>query len=101
MNELRNSQFDQAGLEEIAATCQVTFDLTTNQLRKEDLGLPATARSVPDLSVDGTINDTAEATQDVSNAVRHMQSGNIRSYAGWIAIGAGAVLLYMIWAGVR
>jgi hypothetical protein len=30
-----------------------------------------------------------------------MQSGNIRSYAGWVAIGAGAVLLYMIWAGVR
>jgi NADH-quinone oxidoreductase subunit L len=51
--------------------------------------------------IDGTINDTAEATQDVSNAVRHMQSGNIRSYAGWVAIGAGCVLLYMIWVGVR
>jgi NADH-quinone oxidoreductase subunit L len=51
--------------------------------------------------IDGTVNDTAEATQDVSNAVRRMQSGNIRSYAGWVAAGAGAVLLYMIWVGVR
>ncbi len=68
MNELRNSQFDQAGLEEIAATCQVTFDLTTNQLRKEDLGLPATARSVPNLSVDGLMTLTLHGSHGTLTA---------------------------------
>jgi len=26
-----------------------------------------------------------------------MQSGNLRSYAGWIALGAAVVIAYMIW----
>jgi hypothetical protein len=26
-----------------------------------------------------------------------MQSGNIRSYAGWIAAGSAAVIAFMIW----
>ena len=30
-----------------------------------------------------------------------MQSGNIRSYAGWIAAGSAAVIAFMIWMGVR
>ena len=34
-------------------------------------------------------------------AFRRMQSGNIRSYAGWIAGGAAAVLAFMIWASLR
>jgi hypothetical protein len=29
-----------------------------------------------------------------------MQSGNIRSYAAWVAIGAAALVGYMIWMGV-
>ena len=36
--------------------------------------------------IDGTINDSAEAARDVSHGLRHMQSGNIRSYAGWVAL---------------
>jgi hypothetical protein len=30
-----------------------------------------------------------------------MQSGNLRSYAGWIAVGAAAVIAYMVWTGLR
>ena len=30
-----------------------------------------------------------------------MQSGNIRSYAGWMAAGAAVVIAYMIWVGTR
>jgi hypothetical protein len=30
-----------------------------------------------------------------------MQSGNIRSYAAWVAAGGAAVIAYMIWLGVR
>jgi NADH-quinone oxidoreductase subunit L len=52
-------------------------------------------------AIDGTINASAEAAQDVSREVGQMQSGNIRSYAGWVAAGAAVVLAYMIWAGTR
>jgi NADH-quinone oxidoreductase subunit L len=36
------------------------------------------------------------ATRGLSSLVRRVQSGNIRSYAGWLAIGAAAVLIVMI-----
>jgi NADH-quinone oxidoreductase subunit L len=52
-------------------------------------------------AIDGTINETAAAARDVSDAFRRMQSGNIRSYAGWIAIGGAAVVAYMVWLGVK
>jgi hypothetical protein len=29
-----------------------------------------------------------------------MQSGNLRSYAGWVAAGGAVVIAYMIWMGV-
>ena len=51
--------------------------------------------------IDGAVNDSAYNARHVSDAVRHMQSGNIRSYAGWIAAGAAAVIAYMVWLGVR
>jgi NADH-quinone oxidoreductase subunit L len=35
-------------------------------------------------------------TKGLSSLVRRVQSGNIRSYAGWLAIGAAAVLIVMI-----
>jgi NADH-quinone oxidoreductase subunit L len=52
-------------------------------------------------AIDGTVNETAEAARDVSNGVRRMQSGNIRSYAGWVALGGAAVVAYMVWLGVK
>jgi NADH-quinone oxidoreductase subunit L len=48
----------------------------------------------------GIVNGSGAAagatTQGLSSLVRRVQSGNIRSYAGWLAIGAAAVLLVMI-----
>ena len=38
---------------------------------------------------------------EVSDEMRQMQSGNIRSYAGWVAVGAAAVIAFMVWRGVR
>jgi NADH-quinone oxidoreductase subunit L len=52
-------------------------------------------------AIDGTINEAAEGARDVSNGVRRMQSGNIRSYAGWVALGGAAVVAYMVWVGVK
>ncbi|MBI2677741.1 MAG: NADH-quinone oxidoreductase subunit L [Candidatus Koribacter versatilis] len=51
--------------------------------------------------IDATVNGAAHASQDVSDSLRRMQSGNIRSYAGWIATGAALVIVYMIWLGAR
>jgi len=58
-------------------------------------------RGVDQGVIDAAINDTADGAQHVSDAVRHMQSGNLRSYAGWVAAGAALVIAYMIWMGVR
>jgi len=52
-------------------------------------------------AIDRTVNEAADGARAVSREVREMQSGNIRSYAGWVALGAAAALLYMIWAGAR
>jgi NADH-quinone oxidoreductase subunit L len=51
--------------------------------------------------IDATVNDAGDGAGHVSDEVRHMQSGNIRSYAGWIAAGSAVVIAFMIWMGVR
>ncbi len=51
--------------------------------------------------IDATVNNSATAARHVSDEVRHMQSGNLRSYAGWVAAGAAVVIGYMVWMGVR
>jgi NADH-quinone oxidoreductase subunit L len=51
--------------------------------------------------IDAAVNDAADGAQHVSDAARHMQSGNLRSYAGWVAAGGAVVIAYMIWMGVR
>jgi NADH-quinone oxidoreductase subunit L len=50
--------------------------------------------------IDDTVNDAADGARHVSDEVRHMQSGNLRSYAGWIAAGAAVIIAYMVWMGV-
>ena len=48
----------------------------------------------------GIVNGSGAAagatTRGLSSLTRRMQSGNIRSYAGWLALGAAAVLVVMI-----
>jgi len=51
--------------------------------------------------IDATLDNSADGARTVSDAARHMQSGNIRSYAGWVAAGAAAVIAYMVWMGTR
>ena len=51
--------------------------------------------------IDDSVNNAADGARQVSDEVRHMQSGNLRSYAGWIAAGSAVVIAYMIWMGVR
>jgi len=51
-------------------------------------------------AIDATANESAEGAQHVSDAIRHMQSGNVRSYAGWVAAGAAVIIAYMVYLGV-
>ena len=51
--------------------------------------------------IDAAVNDSARAARHVSDNARHMQSGNLRSYAGWVAAGGAVVIAYMVWMGVR
>jgi len=74
-----------------AAVIQPIILASTNLLWK---GVDATI-------IDGAVNGSAAGAQDVSDEVRQMQSGNIRSYAGWVAFGAAIVIAFMVWKGVR
>ena len=51
--------------------------------------------------IDAALDGSADGAREVSDTMRHMQSGNIRSYAGWVAAGAAAVVAYMVWTGTR
>jgi NADH-quinone oxidoreductase subunit L len=51
--------------------------------------------------IDAAVNNAADSARHTSDNVRHMQSGNLRSYAGWIAAGGAVVIAYMVWMGVR
>jgi NADH-quinone oxidoreductase subunit L len=48
--------------------------------------------------IDAAVNEAGHDTKHISDEVRQMQSGNIRSYAGWIAAGSAAVIGFMVWA---
>ncbi len=74
-----------------AAIIQPIVLISTNILWK---GIDATL-------IDGAVDESAAGAQDISNGVRQMQSGNIRSYAGWVAFGAAVVIAFMVWKGVR
>jgi NADH-quinone oxidoreductase subunit L len=51
--------------------------------------------------IDATVDNGAHGANEVSDSIRHMQSGNLRSYAGWVAAGAAVVIAYMVWMGTR
>ncbi len=46
--------------------------------------------------VNGSARTAAASTRGLSKLTRRIQSGNIRSYAGWLALGAAAVIFVMV-----
>jgi NADH-quinone oxidoreductase subunit L len=58
-------------------------------------------RGVDQGIIDGLVNGAGSASKGLGDELRRMQSGNIRSYAAWVAIGGAMVVLVMIWLGVR
>jgi NADH-quinone oxidoreductase subunit L len=51
--------------------------------------------------VDGAVNGAGTTAQAAFGTLRKIQSGNIRSYAVWVAFGAAGVVAYMVWMGIQ
>ncbi|HXE32212.1 MAG TPA: hypothetical protein VN515_10480, partial [Terriglobales bacterium] len=49
--------------------------------------------------IDAAVNGVASGASGAGNGLRRQASGQIRSYASWIVLGAAAVLLYMYFGG--
>jgi NADH-quinone oxidoreductase subunit L len=58
-------------------------------------------RGVDGALIDGSVDNGARGMREFGGLLRRQQSGNIRSYAGWVAAGAALVVLYMVWIGTR
>jgi NADH-quinone oxidoreductase subunit L len=99
--------------EKIADSVSGLYKLVLNKYWIDELYGAVLTRPLVDLSrgvlwqsidqklIDGTVNNSAAATGEISSMVRRQQSGLIRSYAGWIAAAAAAVVAYMVWIGTR
>jgi len=51
--------------------------------------------------IDALVNVAGTVSNELSGVTRRMQSGSIRSYAGWVALGAAFVVGFMIWMGLH
>jgi NADH-quinone oxidoreductase subunit L len=52
-------------------------------------------------AIDGTVNGIARGATAVGDTVRHTQSGNTRSYAVWVVVGALAVIIILFWPALH
>jgi len=52
-------------------------------------------------AIDGTVNGIAHGATSLGDTVRHTQSGNARSYAVWVVVGALAVIAILFWSDIR
>jgi len=47
--------------------------------------------------IDGAVNGVADGARAAGGRVRLLQSGNPRSYAAWVVIGAVAFTSFFLW----
>jgi len=52
-------------------------------------------------AIDAAVNGIAEGATDLGDGVRHTQSGNTRSYAVWVVIGALVIIAIIFWPYFR
>jgi hypothetical protein len=46
--------------------------------------------------IDGTANGAGNLIRNSAQGLRHMQSGNVRIYAGWILLGGVALVVWFL-----
>jgi NADH-quinone oxidoreductase subunit L len=51
--------------------------------------------------IDGTVNGVADGATTIGDTVRHTQSGNTRSYAVWVVVGALVIIAIIFWPVIR
>jgi NADH-quinone oxidoreductase subunit L len=47
--------------------------------------------------IDGAVNGSAELARDTGDRLRRLNSGNTRSYAAWVVLGAVLVMALLLW----
>jgi NADH-quinone oxidoreductase subunit L len=95
--------------DELAKSMQPVYKTLLNKYYVDELYAAAIVRPLVWLSenvlwkvvdveaIDGTVNGIAHGARSVGDTVRHTQSGNTRSYAVWVVVGALAVILILFW----
>jgi NADH-quinone oxidoreductase subunit L len=56
-------------------------------------------KGVDEAGIDGTVNGVARLSRDLGQWLRQVQSGNGRTYASWLVMGAVAVTVLFLWLG--
>ena len=51
---------------------------------------------VDTMMIDGSVNGMGRATRGLAGGLRHMQTGYVRTYAGWILLGGVLVMAWML-----
>jgi NADH-quinone oxidoreductase subunit L len=54
-------------------------------------------RVIDDGAIDGSVNSIARVARGFGDRLRQVQSGNTRSYAAWVVVGAVAFTSFLIW----
>ena len=57
--------------------------------------------AVDDGVIDGAVNGIADGTTAIGDGTRRTQSGNTRSYAVWVVVGAIVIVAVIFWPHVR
>jgi NADH-quinone oxidoreductase subunit L len=47
--------------------------------------------------IDGAVNGSADVARDTGDRLRRLNSGNTRSYAAWVVVGAVGVMALLLW----
>ena len=54
-------------------------------------------RAVDEESIDGLVNGVAHETAEFGDELRHLNSGNTRTYAAWVVLGAVILTTVLVW----
>jgi NADH-quinone oxidoreductase subunit L len=54
-------------------------------------------KAVDEGTIDGAVNGIAYGVKEIGDGVRHVQSGNMRSYAVWVLVGAMVIFGIIFW----
>jgi NADH-quinone oxidoreductase subunit L len=99
--------------EDLARSMQPAYKMLLNKYYVDELYAAAIVRPLVWLSenvlwkivdveaIDGTVNGIAHGATAVGDAVRHTQSGNTRSYAVWVVVGALAIIFIIFWPALH